>query len=218
MTLQKLNIFDKFKSDKIEVRDDNNMQDTISPENQVNFFKGTNSVFDWQGQSHQTQLNASAIGLAATGRYQTSMGPAQALRPGSHRNMSLNLRKSNNSNNRSIKLKDEISLMRSSKESKQFNKTAVGFKTNLTNTNLGTIINYKKTEGINDQSMLKSFRKWTGMPQTTRNASGTHRQLMPGLNHKQAANKLVASHRKHATIHYRDSLGHEQMSQQLGQI
>ena len=54
--------------------------------------------------------------------------------------------------------------------------------------NFGKIMNYKKTEGINDQCQ-GTFRKWTGMPQTTRltKISG-----MPINNQA----KLVADHRK----------------------
>ena len=35
--------------------------------------------------------------------------------------------------------------------------------------NFGTIKNFKKTEGINDKSIIGSFREWTGMPETKRN-------------------------------------------------
>ena len=41
---------------------------------------------------------------------------------------------------------------------------------------LGKITNYKKTEGINDKSVKGTFRKWTGMPSTTRNG------IIPSLN------------------------------------
>ena len=41
------------------------------------------------------------------------------------------------------------------------NKTSANF-------NVGTILNFNRAVGINDKSALGSFRKWTGMPQTTR--------------------------------------------------
>ena len=114
------------------------------------------------------------------GRYQT-IG-AGAGRPGSQRNFAMHLRKSNVV--KSTKLKDEISHLRQSHESKMMNRTG-GLN------NFGTIMNYTKTVGINDQSVVDSFRKWTGFPQTTRNSS--QHKLMPGL-----AAKIVADHRKNA--------------------
>ena len=59
--------------------------------------------------------------------------------------------------------------------------------------NLGTIVNYKKTEGINDQSIQDSFRKWTGMPKTTRG------EKMPSLTGNQAF--IVTEHRKKTTMY-----------------
>ena len=49
-------------------------------------------------------------------------------------------------------------------------------------------MNYTKMEGVNDKTRNDSFRKWTGMPQTTRSSK------MPGLSLNHA--KLVAVHRK----------------------
>ena len=59
--------------------------------------------------------------------------------------------------------------------------------------NLGVITNYKKTEGINDQSK-GSFRKWTGMPATTRN----DRDKIPSLTLNQT--KIIEEHRKKPTV------------------
>ena len=55
--------------------------------------------------------------------------------------------------------------------------------------NFGTIMNYKKTEGINEQAGANSFRKWTGMPQTVR---ANKKLQIPGL----TTSKVVAEHRK----------------------
>ena len=50
-------------------------------------------------------------------------------------------------------------------------------------------MNFKKTEGINEQAGPGSFRKWTGMPQATR---ANKKLQIPGL----AMSKVVAEHRK----------------------
>ena len=60
--------------------------------------------------------------------------------------------------------------------------------------NSGTIMNYKKTTGINDKSTRNSFRKWTGMPQETR------QNKMPSL--PVAQSRLVADHRKRAMMSF----------------
>ena len=92
-------------------------------------------------------------------RLQTSVGPSSS-RPNSQRQI-VN-RKSPRVMNRSIRLKDDItSVLRSSAD----RTTAL---INSGTFHFGTIMNYKKTEGINEQAGAGSFRKWTGMPQTTR--------------------------------------------------
>ena len=53
-------------------------------------------------------------------------------------------------------------LRKSAESSMMRNTMAAGF-------NFGTIKNFKKTEGINDKSIIGSFREWTGMPETKRN-------------------------------------------------
>lgn len=94
----------------------------------------------------------------------------QTGRPSSMRG-SLDLKTVRRPVNRSIKLKDSIANnYRQSADFKTaggpvgnafMNKSGAGF-------NLGSIMNFKKMEGINDMSKEGSFRKWTGMPQTTR--------------------------------------------------
>ena len=91
--------------------------------------------------------------------------------------------------NRSIKLKDDIaSGFRSSADRSSTLVASGAFK-------FGTIMNYKKTEGINEQAGAGSFRKWTGMPQTTR---ANKKLQIPGLNINKA--QMVADHRK-KTVH-----------------
>ena len=115
-------------------------------------------------------------------RLQSSVGPNPS-RPNSQRMM--NNRKSPRVINRSIKLKDEItSGFRSSADRSSALVASGGFK-------FGTIMNYKKTEGINEQAGAGSFRKWTGMPQTTR---ANKKLQIPGLAINHA--KVMAEHRK----------------------
>ena len=91
-------------------------------------------------------------------RHGTSIDP-RVSRPVSTRD--INFRKSSRVVNRSIKLKDELALRASQDKSITMNRTLAHF-------NVGTILNYNRASGINDKSALGSFRKWTGMPQTTR--------------------------------------------------
>lgn len=65
--------------------------------------------------------------------------------------------------------------------------------------NSGTIMNYKMTHGINDLSTRNSFRKWTGMPQETR------QNKMPNL--PLAHSRLVADHRKRALMSFEKNGG-----------
>ena len=65
---------------------------------------------------------------------------------------------------------------------------------------MGVIKNFKWTEGINDKSMRASFRKWTGMPMTIRQTK------IPSLALNQA--KLVAEHRKRATLNSVDKVAY----------
>ena len=62
---------------------------------------------------------------------------------------------------RSIKLKDSI-LRESGEQRDSILRSSVA-------ANFGTIMNYKKMPGLNDRIKTENFRKWTGMPQTTRN-------------------------------------------------
>ena len=88
-----------------------------------------------------------------------------------------------------MKLKDELaSVMASSFDRGSSTKKA---------SNLGTILNYKRAEGINDHQ--SSFRKWTGIPMTTR------ANKIPDLALNQA--KLVAEHRKKTAMSFEKQNG-----------
>ena len=116
----------------------------------------------------------------------STFGPNQS-RPNSQRQM-MNKR-SPRVVNRSIKLRDDIaSGFRSSADRSSALGASGGYK-------FGTIMNYKKTEGINEQAGAGSFRKWTGMPQTTR---ASKKLAIPGLNVNKA--KMVADHRKKTVL------------------
>ena len=56
--------------------------------------------------------------------------------------------------------------------------------------NRGTILNFTKTDGINDHVDKSNFRKWTGLPETTRTNKITTKML------GNRADKIVAEHRK----------------------
>ena len=71
-------------------------------------------------------------------------------------------------------------------------------------------MNFKKTEGINEQAGPGSFRKWTGMPQATR---ANKKLQIPGL----AMSKVVAEHRKKNST-YPIELQSSVESSTLGQI
>lgn len=88
--------------------------------------------------------------------------------------------------NRSIKLRDELTsgIGSSAAERPPSLIKSGGY-------NFGTIMNFKKTEGINEHAGANSFRKWTGMPQTTR---ANKKLQAPGLSDNHA--KVVAEHRR----------------------
>ena len=72
-------------------------------------------------------------------------------RPVSQRHMA-NRRSPRRVTTRGLKLRDNLTInqIRSSTDKDMIHK--------------GTIMNYMKTDGINDQTRGSSFRKWTGMP------------------------------------------------------
>jgi hypothetical protein len=61
--------------------------------------------------------------------------------------------------------------------------------------NLGTIVNYKKAEGINDHTGVNSFRKWTGHPATVR--TGKLNWPREGMEVHQ---RMISGHRKIAKL------------------
>ena len=159
-----MSLFENYRTgDKIEVRDDRD-DGNFNPSRTggVTFFKGLNSVFDSHGGSKGAP--DSIEGVSNIPRHLSSMAP-QTTRPVSQGQFGA-ANKQSRIVNRSIRLKDDIaSGLRSSADRSS----------TLKNSNFGTIMNFKKTEGINDQSIKGSFRKWTGMPQTTRD------KKIPGL-------------------------------------
>ena len=56
--------------------------------------------------------------------------------------------------------------------------------------NLGTILNFTMTDGINDKVDKNNFRKWTGLPETTRANKIAVKKLST------RPDKVVAEHRK----------------------
>ena len=166
---KKLNLFERSFDQKIEVRDGRE-SNVFSPKTGVTFLKGQNSTIDWQGDALDVMIEGTD-----TARYSSIQASSSGLRPGSHRQLA-----AKHKSPRVSQMQLKESMLRQSYDRVQnLNKTATaGFgvlspansKINdLKLNNLGKITNYKKTEGINDQSMRGSFRKWTGMPQTTRN-------------------------------------------------
>ena len=57
--------------------------------------------------------------------------------------------------------------------------------------NVGTILNFTKTDGINDQTDNSNFRKWTGLPETTR----VHKDKLAMNKFALRQDKVVADHR-----------------------
>ncbi len=55
--------------------------------------------------------------------------------------------------------------------------------------NLGSIMNFTRTDGINDSATKESFRRWTGIPMTTR--VGKKFAALP-----LSKSKVIATHRK----------------------
>ena len=100
----------------------------------MSFIKGVNSVFDWHPETLD-MTERDSLHLKST------FGPNQS-RPNSQRQM-MNKR-SPRVVNRSIKLRDDIaSGFRSSADRSSALGASGGYK-------FGTIMNYKKTEGINE--------------------------------------------------------------------
>ena len=99
-------------------------------------------------------------------------------RPVSQRHMA-NRRSPRRVTTRGLKLRDNLTInqIRSSTDKDMIHK--------------GTIMNYMKTDGINDQTRGSSFRKWTGMPQTTR----ANKVPSLALNHT----KMISEHRRNMT-------------------
>ena len=62
--------------------------------------------------------------------------------------------------------------------------------------NVGTILNFTKTDGINDQTDFKSFRKWTGLPEATRLNKMKGKSNGPSGGKTGRQDKVLAEHRK----------------------
>ena len=117
----------------------------------------------------------------------SALGSQMNVRPNSQNQAGQHLY-SPRRNRRSHIFKDELgsSVLRSTdSQGSKLRQTLMDYHT-------GKIMNYKMLSGINDhQSLRGSFRKWTGMPQTTRT------NKMPELVAVKES-RLIADHRKRA--------------------
>ena len=158
----KLTMLDIMPSQKVEIKEEEApiessfQPTTLSPRGGQGF---NNLTADWPfaDSMYKTQYGGAA-------RHLSSLGSQQDSRPNSQ-GQQIPDSKSPRIINRAIKLKDDLaSVMRSSGDRNGvMHRTLMDF-----NQGRGQILNYKVANGINDQSMRGSFRKWTGMPQTTR--------------------------------------------------
>ena len=76
--------------------------------------------------------------------------------------------------------------------------------------NLGTILNFTKTSGINDKVDRSNFREWTGIPETTRNNKRLTGNKFTGkivADHRNKMNGYLdpIDHKKYTTVENREN-------------